>query len=209
MSQKKSQQEFELAIADRSKNTIDVIGIYRNSLNPIHFRCNVCHCQFQARPSSFLLNAKCHMCKTLKRLGLLDFVLSKIPKIRVLVIDPDKKVLKFCENILKLAGFFVSTCNTSEKGIDLYQSNPYDLIISDLLMPEIDSLKIYALLKNSLKTVNMIIMTNSQNYPPEFNSFAHSTKLISANEILEKPFTKESLLAAIKQALKDTKISDF
>jgi len=52
-----------------------------------------------------------------------------------LIIDDEKAILKLLYKMLSRIGFLVDTAETCEEGISKINSNPYDLIFTDIKMP--------------------------------------------------------------------------
>ncbi len=194
MTQKRTQHEFEELVKEISNDQYTVLGNYVDALTKLHIVCNICGYRFQMRPSLFLEGGRCKMCKKLKKLNLFDFVVNRRPLFRLLIVDDDLKVLEFCKNVLVEAEFDVDTTNDGAKALKMYEKNPYDLMLVDLLMPSVDGVQILVRLKEKFSNYNVVVMSETANYPAEFKNFFISTKMIGATDTLEKPFTKEILI---------------
>ncbi|PCJ52139.1 MAG: hypothetical protein COA79_24700 [Planctomycetota bacterium] len=201
MTQKRSQVEFEEMVKEISGGAYEVMGKYVDALTKIHIRCNVCGFKFKMRPSRFLEGGRCKMCKKLRRLGLFDFVVSRKPLFRVMIVDDDTKVLDFCKESLDPTEFEVTTISEGQKALKKFEKDPYDLMIVDLLMPEVDGLQILIRLKDKYKNINIMTMTEVNKYPEEFKKLFYSTKKIGAVDIIEKPFTAETLIKKVRAVL--------
>ena len=57
---------------------------------------------------------------------------------RILVVEDEKKVASFIKRGLEEENFEVDIAHDGEEGLYLGQSNPYDLILMDCQMPELD-----------------------------------------------------------------------
>ena len=57
---------------------------------------------------------------------------------RILIIEDDKTLRTFTSEILSLAGFQVMVAENGKEGIEIAKENKPDLIICDIMMPEID-----------------------------------------------------------------------
>ena len=64
---------------------------------------------------------------------------SPVPK-RILLIDDEEAVRLKVGEILKRAGYEVQSAADGKSGLDLFQRQSFDLLITDLLMPEGDGL---------------------------------------------------------------------
>lgn len=201
MTQKRSQIEFEEMVKEISNGEYDVLGSYVDALTKIYMRCNICGFKFQMRPSRFLEGGRCKMCKKLHRLNLFDFVIARKPLFRILIVDDDATNLEFCKKSLEAAEYDVTTCLKGEPALKLYEKNPFDLILLDLFLPDMDGLEMLVRLGEKFQNFNAITMSKTGKYPTEFKRLFYSTKMIGASDVLEKPFTESSLLEKVKEVL--------
>ena len=66
---------------------------------------------------------------------------------RVLIVDDEVDVADMSAEVLMRAGYVVEVANTAPEGISLMRENEYDLVISDLNMPEMDGRGLYDAIK--------------------------------------------------------------
>ena len=74
----------------------------------------------------------------------------QVEKARILVIDDEEIVCKSCHRILTKAGYDVSVSQDPRSALRLLEKEPYDVVITDLMMPEVGGMDI-------LKTVKEVI----------------------------------------------------
>ncbi len=116
---------------------------------------------------------------------------------RILVIDDDPVILDLIAETLSTNGYEVATAPSGESGIRELESNSYDLVLSDLVMPDVDGMEVLNhAAKSSPKTV-YIIMTG-------YGTIKSSVEAIKggAFDYISKPITSGELLVAIEKALK-------
>ena len=58
----------------------------------------------------------------------------------ILVVDDEPNVVKSCARMLELEGFAVQGVTSGAEAIDLYRHEGFDLVLTDLKMPEVDGL---------------------------------------------------------------------
>ena len=58
--------------------------------------------------------------------------------IRILVVEDDARLNKIVCQYLQNGGYMATGCQSAREAYDEMYANPYDLIISDIMMPEID-----------------------------------------------------------------------
>jgi DNA-binding response OmpR family regulator len=80
---------------------------------------------------------------------------------KILMIDDDVMVLKLYSEILKNEGFEVVSSNDAKKGLDLAVSQAPDLILLDVMMPDVDGTRVHECLSQDAKTkaVPIIFLT--------------------------------------------------
>ena len=84
----------------------------------------------------------------LTRLGHYTFTTKvKTRQVRVLVVDDDPAALTLVDRTLSAEGFTVRTVGSGRAAIDLARREAFDLVICDLVMPEVDGFEVVASLK--------------------------------------------------------------
>jgi DNA-binding response OmpR family regulator len=82
---------------------------------------------------------------------------------RVLLVEDDRFLRRACEASLQQRGFDVRTATDGEEGLALATSQPFDVILLDLLMPKKPGIEVLAALKShgSTATIPVLILSNS------------------------------------------------
>jgi CheY-like chemotaxis protein len=82
----------------------------------------------------------------------------------VLVVDDDPKAVKLLGTYLKSAGYRILTASSWQDGIDLARSRLPDLIVLDLMMPEVNGFEVVEVLKRDASTagIPIVIVTAKQ-----------------------------------------------
>lgn len=118
---------------------------------------------------------------------------------RILVIDDESLIRSTVVTILTREGFSVEEASDGEAGIAMFHTNPPDLVITDIFMPNKDGIEIVMELKRSYPRTKIIAMTGGGQ--TRMMEIASAAKLLGADHILHKPFESESLLEAVNAAL--------
>jgi CheY-like chemotaxis protein len=84
---------------------------------------------------------------------------SQLP--RCLVIDDNKVVLQFVARMTSRLGYQVDTAETKADVASKLSSGPYDLIVTDLEMPDMSGYKLTVMIKKKQLASKVIIMTGS------------------------------------------------
>lgn len=116
--------------------------------------------------------------------------------IKILVIDDEKDMLDGVRKILTLSGFDCMTAQNGEQGIKLLTDFQFDLVLSDLFMPDIDGNQIIQKTINLQPGIPIIIFT-------AFGTVERAVEAMKngAYDFIEKPFDSEHLIMKIKRAV--------
>lgn len=117
-------------------------------------------------------------------------------KKNILVIDDEEIVRISCRRALVPEGFNVEVARDGLEGLRLLEDKPYDLILIDLKMPNMDGMEVLEKILAMRPDAKVIIITG-------YSAVETAVKAIKmgAFNYLEKPFTPDSLLEAVKEAL--------
>jgi DNA-binding NtrC family response regulator len=118
----------------------------------------------------------------------------------ILVIDDEDIVRTSCSRTLNPEGYVVKTVKSGFDGFKLLEEEKFDLVLTDLKMPEIDGIEILRIIKEKWPSVEVIIITGYQTV----DTAVRSIKL-GAFDYLEKPFTPDGLLSSVAKALDNKK----
>ena len=83
----------------------------------------------------------------------------------VLIIDNERQHAEAVAESLRRVGYECTTCTSGPDGVELIDQNIYDLIITDLMMPEMDGLEVLRRAKESLPEAEVILVTGHGTVP--------------------------------------------
>lgn len=114
----------------------------------------------------------------------------------LLLVDDDPKITQLMQKFLSAYGFKVSTASSGKEMFKELETNPIDLIILDIMLPETDGFELCKMLRKT-HTVPIIMLT----------AVVEDTERIlglelGADDYLTKPFNPHELLARIKAILR-------
>ena len=119
-------------------------------------------------------------------------------RLRILVVDDEEYVRELVAAVLIEDGHEVDTARNGTDALPLLDQHAYDLIVTDLRMPEIDGPALYhEVERRRPDTVKRFIFITGTTYFPEYTSFLKTTKA----PVLIKPFNLMALREAVAQAL--------
>ena len=115
---------------------------------------------------------------------------------RVLVVDDEPTVTKSCRRILSQAGYQVDTAQSGRDGMSRALSERFDLVVTDLKMPDLDGMALVGALRSQRPHTAVIIITGYGTV----TSAVEATKA-GVSDYIEKPFTPDQIRTAAEQAL--------
>jgi PAS domain S-box-containing protein len=83
----------------------------------------------------------------------------RLAGIRVLVVDDDPGICHSVKEILEAAGCVVSTAHDGAAGLRCVESTPLDLVLSDVVMPEMDGYELYTAIRKTHPELPVLMMT--------------------------------------------------
>jgi DNA-binding NtrC family response regulator len=122
-------------------------------------------------------------------------------KAKILIVDDEANTLASLSRAFRLAGHEAVVCDNAARALEVAQGQPFDLILSDVVMPRRDGLA----LLDDLKTAGIaapVVMMSGQAH---IEMAVRATRL-GALDFLEKPLSTEKLLVTLENALKLTRL---
>jgi NADH-quinone oxidoreductase subunit E/NADP-reducing hydrogenase subunit HndA len=114
----------------------------------------------------------------------------------VLVVDDEQVVLRSCERVLGAEGYYVHTADSARKALELIRENAYDLMLTDIRMPEMDGIELARQVKEKNPNLDIIIMTG---HPSQENiKDALSLRIV---DYITKPISPAVLVEAAQKAI--------
>ena len=120
---------------------------------------------------------------------------------RILIIDDEEIVRTSCRRILEPEGYSVKTADTGSDGLATLDSHGIDLVLTDLMMPDMDGLEVLMKIKETWPDTEVIIMTGYGTVKTAIRAMK-----IGVFDYIEKPFTPEDMLSLISKALERKKL---
>jgi len=123
-------------------------------------------------------------------------------KEKILVVDDENDIVELLQYNLEKEGYRISCAFSGEKCLEFIKTKLPDLVLLDLMLPEIDGLDVCKVLKNNPQTSSIpIIMLTAKG---EETDIVLGLEL-GADDYITKPFNLRELLARVKAVLRRTK----
>lgn len=131
---------------------------------------------------------------------------------RILLFEDDQNVARTLSKILQSSGHSVSWLPSGKAAFDAISQGGFDLVVSDLFMPEKDGIEVVMEVRRNWPTTPIILMTGGSNLFPHgsehLSNLTDSAELFGSVQLLHKPFRNAELLEMISFALKNAHSKD-
>jgi CheY-like chemotaxis protein len=117
---------------------------------------------------------------------------------RILVVDDEKPVRDIIAYTLCNEGYQVVAAANGNEAMDLARMMRFDLVITDMVMPEKEGIETIMELRAQAPGIRIIAMSGGQ--PGEAGDFLPLAKTLGAVAVLRKPFDMETFLGTVKEA---------
>ncbi len=115
---------------------------------------------------------------------------------RILVVDDERSMREMLAILLKREGHEVSVAENGRSAIDLLNQRPFDLVVSDARMPDLDGLEVLRHARSVNPSI-IAIMVTAYGSPDLIRGVAQ----LGVNDYVEKPFNTEVLRFRIRKEL--------
>jgi len=121
---------------------------------------------------------------------------------RILIIDDDPDITRFVEASLQMDGYDVRSVLDARAGIEAALAEPPDLVLLDLMMPDVDGFEVLQRLKTSPSSANVavVLLTAKANVRDLVRGLDNG-----ADDYITKPFDIEELRARVGSVLRRSK----
>jgi two-component system OmpR family response regulator len=116
---------------------------------------------------------------------------------RLLLIEDDQKIASFVIKGFKAEGFAVDHAEDGVRGLDLGLTEPYDVIIVDVMLPKLDGLTVIENLRKQKVNVPIIILSAKDSVDDRVKGLQ-----LGSDDYLPKPFAFAELLARVQALMR-------
>ncbi|MCD8028870.1 MAG: response regulator transcription factor [Erysipelotrichaceae bacterium] len=121
--------------------------------------------------------------------------------ITILVVDDDKNTRLFMKALLEAEGYCVILAGNGQEALDKFDNNRIDLMIVDIMMPNIDGYELTDLVRKSYSELPILMVSAKQETVDRKKGY-----LVGIDDYMSKPVDEEELLLKIQALLRRAKI---
>ena len=120
-------------------------------------------------------------------------------KIRVLIVEDEQDIRDIYALKFEKEGFKVQTAGNGEAAMAIIESNIFDIILLDVIMPKLDGFEVLRRLKDSEKTKNIpVFLLSNLSQEAEINQ---GLKLKADKYLIKADFTPEEVVIKVREFL--------
>jgi len=124
-------------------------------------------------------------------------------KEKILIIEDDKKIARVLSMELEYEGYEIVAELTGSKGLERILNEQWNLVLLDVMLPELSGLEVLRRVRNASVQVPIILLTARDSVPDKVAGLD-----LGANDYVTKPFQIEELLARIRANLRTSAIHE-
>ena len=118
---------------------------------------------------------------------------------KILLVDDDDAFAEMTQKVLTACGYAVVRARNGKEALQLYDPQTVSLVLTDLIMPEMDGMELIVKLEQLDPAVRVIAMSGGGRANPE--AYLPLAERLGAVKTLAKPFPLETLRQAVAECL--------
>jgi YesN/AraC family two-component response regulator len=116
---------------------------------------------------------------------------------KILIIDDEPYILLMLKKMLERAGYEVDLASNGREGMELFQKESADLVITDIIMPDREGLELIIEMKKKRPGLKIIAISGGGRISPD--SYLECATHFGAEKVFQKPFRQKELISAIRE----------
>ncbi len=123
------------------------------------------------------------------------------PRVRILVVDDNLLDVRVCQHILQRAGYEIHSVTDPHIALDLMSQMPFDLLLADIYMPEMDGFELIVEAKKHQSELAVLVMTGSSMVEDAIRALERGV-----DGLILKPFEEgHQLVSAVQHAIVESR----
>ncbi|GFM25377.1 two component transcriptional regulator, partial [Mycobacterium sp. PO2] len=117
--------------------------------------------------------------------------------IRVLLVDDERALTNLVRMALRYEGWEIDTAHTAAEAVEMYRTNPPDLLVLDIMLPDMDGLGVLARIRASGAYTPTLFLTARDSVADRVTGLT-----AGGDDYMTKPFSLEELVARLRGLLR-------
>lgn len=126
---------------------------------------------------------------------------------KILVFDDEPFILLMIKKMLEKAGHEVDMALNGREGMELFEKNKPDLLITDIIMPEKEGLETIIELRKKYPELKIIAISGGGRIGPD--GYLPGAKLLGADMVFQKPLVQKEFMQAVSLLLNEREGKNF
>ncbi len=118
---------------------------------------------------------------------------------KILVVDDEPEIISFIKSLLERDGHQVVTAGDGKTAKQVFLEGSFDLLITDIVLPEKEGLDLILELERELPSMRSIAISGGDRIEAEY--YLELATLLGARHTLAKPFTPQEMLQKVRDVL--------
>lgn len=118
---------------------------------------------------------------------------------RILIIDDDVVTREILNELLETEGYLPANAGNGKIGLKLHKKKPFDLIITDIIMPEMEGLETIREIRDISPRVKIIAISGGGRIDP--SDYLSMAKKLGAHLTFHKPLEPEKIVKGVRELL--------
>jgi putative nucleotidyltransferase with HDIG domain len=120
---------------------------------------------------------------------------------RILIADDEEAIREVVSTLLEAQGYQCVSTGNGRQAVDLLSNQPVDLVLSDMVMPEMDGLQLLSWLRTHDRDIPVIMVTAMHDVSTALEAMRRG-----AYDYILKPFERDQLLMGVRRALEHRRL---
>ena len=118
---------------------------------------------------------------------------------KILVIDDEENIREILKEMLEIDGHFVYVARNGKEGVAATKQDKFDLVITDIFMPEEDGIEIIMKMKMNIPDIKIIAISGGGYF--DAAGSLKTAQLLGAKYTISKPFDMRELLSKVNSLI--------
>ena len=113
---------------------------------------------------------------------------------KILIIDDEEIIRMSCERALQVEGYKTGIASGGREGLEILEKEPYDVVLLDLKMPDMDGMEVLGKIKSSWPDINVIMISG-------YSTVDTAVKALRSGAVnfIQKPFSPDTIISAVNE----------